>query len=288
MDSMYGMKAADLERWSDRVVVVRGLNPGPFTGPGTNTYLVGTGARPLLIDTGVGHPDYPPLLERAFGEECSVEGFGDVLVTHVHPDHLGGAPELVRRFGPRAVSKLPWPGRDERFDVALTAIGDGTVIRTEGATLRAIHTPGHAQDHLCFYLEEDRALFTGDLILGAGTTVIPIDGGDMAQYLASLEMLLDLDLAWIYPGHGPRIAEPHARIRLYLEHRLERERQVLAALERGVRSVPKIVEQIYVETPRALWAAAGQSVLSHLLKLERERRVARALDPAGEERWALV
>ncbi|MEX2205080.1 MAG: MBL fold metallo-hydrolase [Myxococcota bacterium] len=284
---MWGMKVPDIERWSPRVVVVRGQNPGPFTGPGTNTYLVGTGPRPLLIDTGSGEPSYLPLLERALREDVGTDAPGDVLVTHVHGDHIGGVAGVLARYGPRRVSKMPWPGKDERYGLALEPIRAGDVFRTDGATLRAIHTPGHAQDHICFYLEEERALFTGDVVLGAGTTVIPLDGGDMALYLESLARMLELELARIYPGHGPFIADPAAKLHEYIAHRHEREAQIVAAARAGATTVERMVERIYVDTPRALWPAAGQSVLSHLLKLERERRAVRSRDVDGEEHWAL-
>jgi glyoxylase-like metal-dependent hydrolase (beta-lactamase superfamily II) len=285
---MWGMKLPDIERWSENVVVVRGQNPGPFTGPGTNTYLVGRGPRPFLLDTGAGVPAYLPLLEEALTREHASDGPGDLLITHVHGDHIGGAAGVLERFGPRNVAKHPWPGRDERYDLELTPICAGDMFRAQGATLRALHTPGHAQDHICFYLEEEHALFTGDVVLGAGTTVIPLDGGDMADYLASLERMLDLDLARIYPGHGPLIADPRAKLLEYIEHRRERERQIVAAVRGGASTVVDMVERIYVDTPRALWPAAGQSVLSHLLKLERERRATRSRDAAGEEHWTLA
>lgn len=284
---MYGTTAPDVERWSSRVVVVRGLNPGPFTGPGTNTCLIGTGPRPLLLDTGSGAEGYLPLLEGALRSECGTDAPGDVLLTHVHPDHIGGAADVVARFGPRKVSKKPWPGRDEQFPVKLAPIDDGAVVKTDGATLRAIYTPGHARDHLCFYLEEEAALFTGDLILGIGTTVIPLEGGDMGLYLQSLEKLLSLELKRIYPGHGPAIDDPYDKIREYLDHRLEREAQIVEAIKAGARTVERMVERIYVDTPRVLYPAAGQSVLSHLLKLEAEERAGRRADASGEEYWAL-
>ena len=284
---MYGTTVPDVERWSDRVVVVRGLNPGPFTGPGTNTCLIGTGPRPLLLDTGSGADGYLPLLEGALRDECGTDAPGDIVLTHVHPDHIGGAADVVARFGPRKVSKKPWPGRDEQFPVELTPLEDGAVIKTDGATLRAVYTPGHAQDHLCFYLEEESALFTGDVILGIGTTVIPLEGGDMGLYLASLEKLLSLDLKRIYPGHGPAIDQPYDKIREYISHRLEREQQILAAIRAGARTVEQMVERIYVDTPRVLYPAAGQSVLSHLLKLEHEKSAGRTTDASGEEFWAL-
>ena len=288
MDSLWGMSLPGIERWSSRVVVVRGLNPGPMTGPGTNTYLVGTGSRPLLLDTGAGIAGYVELLERALAEEHASTGPGDLVVTHVHPDHLGGTPSVLQRFGSRSVSKLPWPDRDDRFEVEITPLTYGAEITTKGATLRAIHTPGHAQDHLCFYLEEERALFTGDVVLGAGTTVIPIDGGDMTLYLESLGRILGLDLERIYPGHGPLIDDPRTKLEAYVLHRHEREGQIIDAVRAGLTSVDQIVEGIYRETPRALHAAAAQSVLSHLLKLERESRAARAMDASGAEHWALA
>ena len=286
-ETMLGLTLPDVERLSDRVVVVRGLNPGPFTGPGTNTYLVGT-ERPILLDTGAGVKAYIGLLERALREHFQLDAPGDVVVTHVHSDHLGGAPDVLERFGPRPVSKRPWPGRDERVGVDITPIGHRDTIRVIGATLRAIHTPGHAEDHLCFYLDEEKALFTGDVILGAGTTVIPLDGGDMGDYLETLERLLDLDLERIYPGHGPTILEPRRKVQEYLDHRLEREREILAAIEVGAVTVERMVERIYAAYPRKLHAAAGQSVTSHLHKLERERRVVRRIDGGGEEHWSLV
>ena len=288
VDSMWGMKLPDIERWSPSVVVVRGQNPGPFTGPGTNTYLVGRGARPFLLDTGAGMAAYLPLLDEALRREHGSNGPGDLLITHVHPDHIGGAKDVLGRFGPRRVAKHPWPGRDERFELELVPIRPGDVFRGDGVTLRAIHTPGHALDHICFYLEEERALFTGDVVLGAGTTVIPLDGGDMSDYLRSLEHMLELELERIYPGHGPLIADPKGKLREYIEHRLERERQIVAAVRAGATTVNGMVERIYVDTPRALWPAAGQSVLSHLHKLERERRALRSRDAAGEEHWALA
>lgn len=285
---MQGMRLPDVERWSRRVVVVRGLNPGPFTGPGTNTYLLGTGRQRLLLDTGSGVEGFVDLLEGALADECGGAELGDILITHTHPDHLGGAPDILRRIGEREVSKMPWPERDQRIAVEITEIGDGDVFHTDGVSLRAIHTPGHAQDHLCFYMEEERALFTGDVVLGAGTAVIPLDGGDMALYLDSLQRLLDLELECIFPGHGPRISKPKEKLREYIVHRAEREQAIIDAVTRGATTVERMVEHIYTDTPRYLHPAAGQSVLSHLLKLQSERRASRTLDAGGEEHWAIA
>lgn len=285
---MRGMSLPDIERWSERVVVVRGLNPGPFTGPGTNTYLIGTGARPLLLDTGSGVAGYLDLLIQALKDQFPGAELGELLVTHTHPDHLGGAPQILEHFGPRSVSKLPWPERDRHVAVDVAPIAGDQVFETEGATLRSIHTPGHAQDHLCFYLDEERALFTGDVILGAGTTVIPLDGGDMRLYLDSLEHLSTLEIERIYPGHGPYIENPKEKIREYVSHRLEREEQILSAARDGITRVEEMVERIYTDVPRSLYPAAGQSVRAHLVKLEAERRMTRRVDAGGEEHWAVV
>ena len=271
-DSMIGVHMPDIDTWSARVTVVLGQNPGAFTGPGTNTFLVGTGPRPILLDTGHGVPAYLPLLERALLETRKAEGLREIVVTHAHPDHIGGIDGVRARFGALAVRKKPWPGRDPT--VGVQPIDDGAELAIEGATLRAIWTPGHAQDHLCFYLVEEKALFSGDVVLGAGTTVIPGDG-DLDDYLASLRRLLALDIAVIYPAHGPAIRNPHEKIASYIAHRELREQQILDALRAEPRVVPQLVEQIYRDVPTFLHAAAALSVAAHLRKLEREGRVTR-------------
>jgi glyoxylase-like metal-dependent hydrolase (beta-lactamase superfamily II) len=162
------------------------------------------------------------------------------------------------------------------------------VVRSEGATLRAIFAPGHAPDHLCFLLEEERALFSGDNVLGVGTTVIPLEHGDLLDYLASLEKLLAEAPRRIYPAHGPVIEDGPAKLREYLAHRREREQQILEALRRADR-IAGIVKIVYAAYPAALHAAAGQSVASHLVKLEREGRVRRsAADGPLAARWTLA
>ncbi len=272
--TMIGLALPDVERWSERVTLALGQNPGVFTGPGTNTYLVGTGRRRILLDTGEGRPEYLPVLARALDETgCEIQ---EIVLTHGHPDHIGGAPGLLERYGSLRVSKRPWPGVDEGFPVELRAIDEGDVLRTEGATLRAVHAPGHAEDHLCFVLEEEGSLFSGDNVLGVGTTVIPGRGGDLADYMRSLERLLAERPTAIYPAHGPRIADGRAKIREYIEHRRQREEQILAALAAGFSDVGELVRRIYAAYPEALHAAAAQSVLSHLLKLEGEGAVRRS------------
>jgi ribonuclease/clavin/mitogillin len=283
---MIGLRLPDVDAWSERVVVALGQNPGLFTGPGTNTYLVGTGARRVLIDTGDGRPEYLPVLERALTRAgCEIQ---EIVLTHGHPDHQGGAGAVIARFGPLRVSKLPSALYDGPTDFEITAIGDGSVIHTEGATLRAIHTPGHAEDHLCFVLAEEEALFSGDNVLGVGTTVIPGRGGNLLDYMKSLDRMLGEAPAVIYPAHGPRIADGTSKIREYIDHRNEREEQIRAALRAGLDRIPAVVKSVYAAYPESLHAAAAQSVCSHLLKLEAEGRAGRDSDDALTARWHLV
>jgi glyoxylase-like metal-dependent hydrolase (beta-lactamase superfamily II) len=250
---------------------VLGLNPGLMTGPGTNTYLVGA-RQPLLIDTGAGMPGYGELLAGYLRDEPRGD-VSRVLLTHRHPDHMGGVPDVRRLFPRVPVAKLV--RNDPRLPVPMEPLADGAVIRAAGVTLRALHTPGHASDHLCFYLEEERALFTGDLVLGGSTTVIPPDDGDLADYLASLRRVLELDVQRIYPAHGPVLEPARPVIEGYIAHRLEREAQILAALGEGAETVTAIVARVYRDVPAALHPVARLSVLSHLVKLEREDRVRR-------------
>ena len=285
---MLDLRLPDVDRWSDRVVVALGQNPGVFTGPGTNTYLIGTGKRRILLDTGQGRDAYLPTLDTAL-ERAGCEGIQEIVLTHGHEDHIGGARCVIERYGAMRISKRSSAGFDDRHGLAITPIGEGSVLHTEGATLRAIHTPGHAEDHLCFVLEEEGSLFSGDNILGVGTTVIPSQGGDLRQYLDSLERLLAQKPGVIYPAHGPLIREGEAKIREYIAHRQEREDQILAALGEGPLAISEIVARIYGEYPDVLHQAAGESVGSHLRKLENEGRATTAKGPAAAPvRWKLA
>src|SRR5206468_4294551 len=211
---------------SDLVGRVLGLNPGMMTGPGTNTYLVGR-RDPILIDTGAGIAEYPPLLARYLAERG-------------------------------------WPQPS-----------------------RIILTHRHA-DHLCYYLVEEKALFTGDVVLAGSTTVIPAGDGDLLDYMNSLKRLQGLDVRRIYPAHGPVIEDGPGRIQEYIDHRLMRERQILTALGAGLATIPEMVAKIYADVAPALHPMAAQSVESHLKKLAREGRVLETVVRGAPSRWLLV
>ncbi len=283
---MLGMQMPDLERWSSRVVTALGQNPSAFTGPGTNTYLVGTGQEQILLDTGDGRAAFLPVLERAM-ELAGCRAIQEIVLTHGHPDHIGGVQSVLDRMGPIPVRKMPNAAFDAPYGFPIGELGDNCVIETEGATLRGFHTPGHAPDHLCFLLEEEAGLFTGDNVLGVGTTVIPSETGDLREYLASLEKLLALAPARIFPAHGPLVADGSAKIQEYIAHRLEREAEIIAALEKGSDRVSDIVKIIYAAYPESLYAAAGQSVTAHLQKLESEQRVVASGEDPADRSWRL-
>ncbi len=269
---------------SDLVGRVLGLNPGMMTGPGTNTYLVGR-RFPILIDTGAGVESYVPLFDRYLTER-GWRRPERVVLTHRHRDHLGGVDHLRERFPGLPVAKMI--KNDSGLPDGITDIADGERIEGDGVTLIAIHTPGHASDHLCFHLPEERALFTGDLILSGSTTVIPEEDGDLGLYMDSLRRVQALGVTRIYSAHGPVIEDAAARIQEYIDHRMLRERQILDALGGGVVTIPAMVKIIYAEVPEKLHAMAGQSVHSHLKKLKRDGRVAEEVLPGAPSRWRLL
>lgn len=273
-------KTATPSDWVGRVL---GLNPGIMTGPGTNTYLVGDRS-PVLIDTGAGVKGWMPLLETYMAERGWRKP-ARVLLTHRHKDHLGGVKDLLTQFPGTPVSKMIH--KDTDLPPGISDLRDGQAVDADGVTLVPVHTPGHASDHLCYFAPETKSLFTGDLVLGGSTTVIPDEDGDLAQYMDSLRRILRLDVTTIYPAHGPVIENAKAKIKEYIEHRLERERQILAAVGGGKATIPEMVKVIYADVPEALHGYAGQSVHSHLKKLKAEKRVREETVSGRPSRWSL-
>ncbi|GAC1314134.1 MAG: MBL fold metallo-hydrolase [Acidimicrobiales bacterium] len=251
---------------SPRIRRVIAPNPSMMTGPGTGSYLIGDADGDLaVIDPGPADDGHLDRLAEA----------GDgrirwVLVTHTHEDHSPGVPGLVARTGATSVGF----GAKDDFVPSVEA-GDGWRLQLGATTLRALHTPGHASNHLCWLLEEEATLFSGDHIMNGSTVVIAPPDGDMAAYLTQLERLKTLGLRAIAPGHGRLITEPEAKIDEYLTHRLAREAQILAALDEGTtRTVAEIVALLYADVPEALHPVARFSVWAHLRKLARDGRAA--------------
>lgn len=235
-------------------------NPGVFTGPGTNTWLLVSGGEVLVIDPGPRLADH----ERAIVGQLGDRRLGGVIVTHTHEDHAPLANPLAAEFGVPTYGFGPGPEFDP--DVRLT---DGTSMRVGDLDVLVVHTPGHSDDHLCFLA--DRVLFTGDHIMGGSSVMVE----DLAPYLRSLERVRDLRPTMLYPGHGEVMDDPLGVIDWYIAHRLEREQQVIDALAAGAASVADVVEVVYREVDSSLHRLAAVSVQAHLRKLVDEGRVVR-------------
>jgi glyoxylase-like metal-dependent hydrolase (beta-lactamase superfamily II) len=260
-------------------IPIHAFNPGPITGDGNWTWLI-PGRVPTLIDAGTGDARHLAALGDALGGATLAR----VLVTHGHGDHASGAPDLARRFAGCRFMKRPWPERDAKWDVQWEAIDDGHVVQGGDVSLTVVSTPGHSPDHVCFWHAPTRTLFGGDLAIKGTTVWIPTHlQGDLAAYLTSLERVLALEPARIMPAHGAVIEEPAAVLRSYLEHRREREEQIIAALRIGESTPVGIVARVYTDLRAPLVPLAAESVTAHLLKLEREGRVTRA-----GQLWALT
>jgi glyoxylase-like metal-dependent hydrolase (beta-lactamase superfamily II) len=245
-------------------------NPGMMTGPGTNTYLVGVDEI-AVIDPG---PDDPAHLDVVAG--CGGDRIRWILATHTHSDHSPGAAGLKERTGATVL------GFGERDGFAPDdSIDEGFCLEATEFRLRALHTPGHASNHLCFLLDEERMLFSGDHVMEGSTVVIAPPDGDMAAYLDSLRRLRGLRLRSIAPGHGHLISDPKAKLDEYLAHRGEREAQILQAVQDGAATVDEVVARVYADVPEVLHPVARLSVHAHLLKLAAEGTV-RGADLDGQ------
>lgn len=256
-------------------VFIHAANPGPMTGEGNWTYLIGR-ERPLLIDAGVGHASHLDEITSA-----APNGPSRVLVTHAHSDHISGAAAIRQRWPAVTFSKYPWPVRDPTLP--WQRLGDGAVVATDEGDLTVLHTPGHSPDHLTLWHADSRTLFVGDMLVLGSTVVIPAShGGSLRDYLTSLDRMLRLNPARALPAHGPVIDDPAALINHYIEHRSQREIQVLTVLSKPS-TVESIASIIYPSLSHELIAMARESVLAHLQKLEGEGRVFRA----GEQ-WSVT
>ncbi|KAH8590917.1 putative metallo-beta-lactamase domain protein [Bisporella sp. PMI_857] len=272
----------EVERLSSRVIRILGGNPGKFTLQGTNTYLVGTGPSRVLIDTGEGKPSWLSALKRVLAAENAT--VSTCILTHWHHDHILGVPQLLAHI-PSATVYKHTPSEDQ------LAISDGQTFSAEGATLRAIHSPGHTQDHMSLLLEEEDAVFTGDNVLGHGTAVFE----DLSTYISSLQKLHPVFRGRAYPGHGAVLEDGPSKILEYISHRKMREDQVVQVLRSSRKTGPEassaeleewtsmeIVKVVYANVPEELHLPANGGVVQILRKLEGEGKV---VEDSKTKRW---
>jgi glyoxylase-like metal-dependent hydrolase (beta-lactamase superfamily II) len=254
-------------------------NPGMMTGPGTNTYLVGED-EVAVIDPG---PAIAAHLDAI--QDQSPGPVRWILVTHTHPDHSPAAMPLAEQTGAELMG-IPAPDgkvQDKTFKPD-RQLGDGDLLETGEFVLRAVHTPGHASNHLCYRHEAQRMLFTGDHIMSGSTVVIDPPDGNMLHYLESLERLKTLDLAALLPGHGSQINTPEDAVNQLIEHRLNREAKVIAALrDHPNLDLRGLTPYVYDNVDASLHRLASRSLLAHLLKLEAEKRAV-----SNADKWALL
>ncbi|XP_050461344.1 endoribonuclease LACTB2 [Cataglyphis hispanica] len=273
-----------IARLSSKVIRILGCNPGPMTLQGTNSYLVGTGHRRVLVDsTETKTADaYVKLLKNVLNEEnATIE---HLVITHWHHDHIGGVEpvrSLLNKLFPLdkqpIVWKLPQSSKEEKSNdeksIQWEFLKDDQIVEVEGAKLQVKYTPGHTSDHACLLLQDDNVLFSGDCILGEGTSVFE----DLHDYMLSLDKILKMQPKTIYPGHGPVLDDPLPRIQHYINHRKQREEDILQLLEEQGNNksmtIMDIVKLIYKDTPEKLWLAAALTVDHHLQKLQKEGKV---------------
>jgi glyoxylase-like metal-dependent hydrolase (beta-lactamase superfamily II) len=230
-------------------------NPGPYTGPGTNTWIVDAGPVLAVIDPGPDDESHLAALNKRIGSGA----VGVVLVTHSHPDHLPLAERLATAHH-ASVQRYP-------------ELGDQDVVRVGALNLTAIYTPGHCADHLSFWLGEDRALFTGDLILGRGSSMVTYPEGNIADYLRSLDKVASLNPRMLFPGHWDPVEDAMGKIDEYRKHRLEREAQVLAEVRHGRGTAQELTRRVYGDLDDKLVVAAEMTLRAHLRKLVDDKLV---------------
>lgn len=276
MEDLKKIVPGEVVRLSARVRRVTAPNPGMMTGPGTNTYIVGDGVL-ALIDPGPESAAHLDEMVKAVGGKLRW-----ILCTHTHLDHSPGARALKAATGAEVIGmRAPLHGSQDTQFAPDRVPKHGDVLDCGGLELRAVHTPGHASNHLCYLLEQEKLLFTGDHVMQGSTVVISPPDGDMQAYLKSLEALLALDLARIAPGHGHLIDTPHAETRRLIAHRLKREQKVIDAFAaKNPATLDELLPVVYADTSPKLHPVARRSLHAHLIKLAREGQAIES-----NERW---
>lgn len=266
---------------STRVTRVLAGNPGVMTGPGTNSYLIGS-TDIAVLDPG------PALSTHVDALIAAANDLGGkirwIVLTHTHQDHAPAALELKARTGADIIGQSPLPGDPAQALIKVDkTLAHGDLLRIDTTTtLRALHTPGHVGNHLCYLLEEEQLLFSGDHLINGSTVVIIPPSGSMADYLRSLEMLTHENIAQIAPGHGDVIANAQALIQFTIQHRLARETKVMSRMSPDVQSLEELTRQVYDDVSPSLHPVARYSLHAHLIKLRDEGRVKEVL-----EGWSL-
>ena len=269
-------------------------NPGPFTFTGTGTYIIGRGDGLAVIDPGPDQPEHlQAILAAVNGERVS-----HILITHHHLDHSPLARPLAEATGapiygcavkaPVVEDAVKLEAGYDSFTPDISVCGGGTTIAGDGWTFETIATPGHTSNHICYALTQENACFTGDHIMGWSTTVVTPPDGNMADYLASLDLIKSRNFATLWPTHGPPITEPGPFIDAYKGHRLDRERQILAQLQAGETRIREMVPKMYVGVEPRLYPAAAHSVFAHMIQLVRSGRVATDGAPALDGDYRLT
>lgn len=273
-----------ITKLSSLITRVLGCNPGPMTLQGTNTYLIGTGKRRVLVDAGQSDvPEYINNLSSVLDSEgCELS---DIIVTHWHADHIGGVQDILRNLSyvPK-VHKYPRLDKPEQDigKIDVIPLVDGQKIDVEGASVEILHTPGHTTDHVVLHVKEENVLLSADCILGEGTAVFE----DLHSYMMSLDKILQIAPAVIYPGHGPIVQDPVSKIEYYIKHRLQRESQIVEVLT-GSSDIPltsmELVKIVYKETPVHLHPVAKVNLEHHLNKLVKDGKVEQI-----ENKWKII
>ncbi len=290
LDFEYGVSAAV----SPNIRRVVANNPSPFTLYGTGTYILGHG-NVAVVDPGPADPEHiDALLAATRGETIT-----HLLVTHTHADHSPGC-ALLREvcdapsygYGPHGAGKqeegiVVEEGGDMDFDPDV-AVRHGQVIEGDGWSVECVYTPGHTSNHICYQLREERALFSGDHVMGWSTSIVSPPDGDMRSYMASLELLLERDDALYWPTHGPAITAPKPHVEAFIAHRVEREEQIKACLREGVGRIREMVPSMYAELPEFMYPAAARSVFAAMVYLVERGEVTCAGEVAVEAEYGLA
>ena len=272
----------EIRALSARVRRIVAPNPGLMTGPGTNTYIVGENDL-VVVDPGPAEPSHIAAILDCVGENLKF-----IACTHTHPDHSPGAALLAEATGAELIGRVTEDDRHQDLTFQPAAqMEDDDCISGAGWTLRAIRTPGHVDNHVCFLLEEEGMVFAGDHIMNGSTVVIVPPGGNMADYIASLRRLLDYDVKVVAPGHGELIPDCRGEVEKLVRHRLMREAKVASALGSAPQSLDDLVTTVYDDVDPVMHEWAKLSLLAHLIKLEDEGRSLRST-VEGVDRWVLL